>query len=160
MRIATSDGTAVTLQPRGWEYPPGPDDDDLWLVITGHVVIGDRNWSFTNPCLTLDEANELAGWLRAAADGSLQPAPAPQPPTHDRPQLGFIEPVLGFTLATRDQDAVVVRVSFAYEAAPPWADEDTRLGTGQLLDLRVPPAVLTAAATQWTSELAALPAPG
>src|SRR5262245_4655507 len=79
MRITAADGTAVTLQPHGWEFPAGIGDvdDDQWLVINGHVVIGDRDWSFTDPCLLLSEAYELAGWLQAAADGSLQPAPAP-----------------------------------------------------------------------------------
>src|SRR4030095_16094551 len=108
MRISAADGTAVTLQPCGWEFLAGPDDDQ-WLVIDGHVILGDRAWSFTHPCLELGEAYDLARWLQAAADGNLQPAPAPQSPADDRPQLGFVEPLLGFSLARAHHASLLFR---------------------------------------------------
>jgi|SRR5262245_14099147 len=155
MRIATSDGTAVTLQPRGWAPPTTGEADDE-LVISGHVTIGDRDWSFTRPCLQIGEAYNLARWLRAAADGSLQPAPAPESPADDWPQLDFLDLSLAFSLAARDQGQVVVRAYFTQDAAPPWLDEPASHTGQQVVELRVRPDDLTAAAAEWTKELDAL----
>jgi hypothetical protein len=155
MRITGRDGTQVTLQPRGYEFPPDTWKSkwDKWLVIAGHVQLDDRAWSFTDPCLLIAEAQRLGKWLRTAAAGRRRPRPLHQPGDQEqKPSLGFIEPLLTFFLAVHD-DGLVVRVRFALEAAPPWLDWDDRLPPSFDVDLLVDPVQLHRAADDWTREL-------
>jgi hypothetical protein len=156
MRITSRDGTRVTLQPQGYEFPPDTwnDEWDRWLMIGGHVQLDDRAWSFTDPCLLIIEAQQLGNWLRGAAAGDIRPQPLHQPGDQDQePSLGFTEPLLTFFLGVHDPD-LVVRVRFALEAAPPWLDRDDRFPPGGFdVDLQVDPVQLHQAADDWTSEL-------
>ena len=158
MRITASNGAAVNLDPLRWQFPPNTGDwDDQWLVISGHVDLGDESWSFTDPCLLMAEARELAAWLRAASEGRINPDPhtvgeKPQP------SLSFMEPVLGFSVAAHNETGLVVRVYFTAEGAPPrLRDHDPHLAY-HIMDLQVHPDELLAAADTWTRQLDALPA--
>jgi hypothetical protein len=159
MRLIARDGTSLTLHPLRYQLAAGTGpDDDLWLVIGGHLRVGDRSWSFEDPCLRIDEAYELSAWLRQAAEGDVRPQPMPDRPEEDwAPSLRFIEPVLAFSLAARDEAGVVVRVHCSLEAAPPWLDQDGRLPWGYAVTLRVHPRELRQAATQWAYQLDTLP---
>jgi hypothetical protein len=160
MRLTDRDGTSVTLQARGFEFPAGTgEEDDQWLVIRGHVDLGERSWSFTDPCLLIAEAHQLGRWLALAAAGKLQPRPLPDPSRDDdQPLLGFLEPELGFSLGTSSQRRLLLRCHFAHAAAPPWLDRDDRLTVpGYAVDLRVDPADLRRVAEAWTADLGALP---
>src|SRR6266545_4704857 len=135
MRLIAQDGTSLILHPLRYQFAAGTGPaDDRWLVIGGHLRVADRSWSFEDPCLRIDEAYELSAWL-----------------------LRFVEPVLAFSLAARDEAGAVVRVHCSLEAAPPWLDEGRRLPWGQAVALRVPRLVLRQAATQWAYELDSLP---
>jgi hypothetical protein len=160
MRLVARDGTSLTLHPLGYQFPAGTGpDDDQWLVVSGRLRDGDRSWSFEEPCLLLDEAYELAAWLRRAAEGDVQPQPlAGSQDQGWEPSLRFTEPVLAFSVAARDDAGMVVRVHCSLEAAPPWLDEDQRAPWGHVVALRVAPIELRQAAGQWTHELSLLPA--
>jgi hypothetical protein len=161
MRITGRDGTTVTLQPRGYEFPSQAWEQrhDAWLIIHGHVAHNDHVWAFTDACLRLDEAGRLGDWLGRAAAGSIRPAPLPDP-TGDGgwpSGIAFIEPVVGFSLGA-DQHGLVLRVHFGREGAPPWLpDDDKPFPKGYLLDLHVDPRELHRAAKRWAHELDALP---
>jgi hypothetical protein len=122
--VRGSNGIAVDLRPLRWQFPhdAGPWDDQ-WLVIGGAVDLGDQSWSFTDPCLLIGEARALAQWLRDAAENRIPPDPA-APDEEPEPSLSFMEPVLGFSLAVRRDDEVVVRAYFMAEGAPPWLRKD------------------------------------
>ncbi len=65
MLIEGHDCATVGVRPVRWQFPPDAGAwDDRWLVIDGTVDLGDRTWSFTDPCLLIEEARELAVWLR------------------------------------------------------------------------------------------------
>jgi hypothetical protein len=134
-------GGAVDVRPVRWQFPPGAGAwDDRWLVIDGTVDLGGEAWSFTDPCLLIDEARELALWLRTAA-------------RHRIASLSFTEPVLGFSVVAPRDDERVLHVEFAAEAAPPWL----RAGKRYTAELRIRPGDLLATATAWSRELDALP---
>jgi len=158
MRLIAGDGTSLTLHPRRYHSPAGSGrDDDEWLVISGHLRVGDRSWSFQDPCLRIDEAREFSAWLRQAAEGNVQPQPLPELPGQDwEPSLWFTEPVLAFSVAARGDAGVVVRVHCSLEAAPPWLHDDQRSPWGYAVVLRVDPVELLQAAAQWSYQLTTL----
>lgn len=120
MLIQERAGVAVRLRPLRWQFPPDAGAwDDRWLIIAGAVDLRDRAWSFTDPCLVIDEARELAGWLRNAAKGRIAPSRT-GPGEQAQPSLSFMEPVLGFSVAAHGDNEVVVRAHVTAEAAPPW----------------------------------------
>jgi hypothetical protein len=159
MRLIARDGTSLTLHPLSYQSPAGTGpDDDQWLVVGGRLRVGDRSWSFEDPCLLVDEAYELSTWLRRAAEGDVQPQSPAGPDEHRwEPSLRFTEPTLAFSVAARDDASVVVRVHCSLEAAPPWLDEDQRAPWGHAVGLRVAPIEVQQAAVQWTYELSLLP---
>jgi hypothetical protein len=159
MRLIARDGTSLTLHPLGYQLPAGTGpDDDRWLVIGGHLRVGDRSWSFEEPCLLVDEARELGAWLRRAAQGNVRAQALSEPPDREwEPSLRFTKPALAFSVAARDDAGLVVRVHCSLGAAPPWLEEDQRLPWGYAVALRVDPIELQQAATQWTYQLTELP---
>ncbi|MEU8821230.1 hypothetical protein [Actinoplanes sp. NPDC048796] len=129
----------MDLRPVRWQFPADAGEwDDQWLVIDGTVDLGDRTWSFTDPCLLIGEAHDLTAWLRQVAAGRVGLS------------LSFIEPVLSLSAAACG-DELVVRFSFTAEAAAPWPRENNPV------ELRVRPAQILAAADDWQRELDALP---
>ncbi len=113
MRLATGD-MALELRIAGYQFPGAATAlyDSNWLVIEGAVQHPRGNWRFRDPSLLTYEVTQLADWLEAVAAGA-----------EAKPYCGFIEPNLSFevvgTGATRQ-----LRVSFAIEARPPWANRE------------------------------------
>ncbi|MBU3062464.1 hypothetical protein KO481_13140 [Nocardia sp. NEAU-G5] len=155
MRITGHSGVTIDLDPLRWQFPANTGEwDDRWLVISVHIDLGDNNWGFTDPCLLINEARELASWLRIAADGSRSPHNVADPAESD---LWFLEPLLGFSIAESQPAKPVIRVHFAAEGAPPWSHSTTP-GEKFTLDLPVTRGQLVAAADELTRQLNALPA--
>ncbi len=135
-----------------WQFPPDAGAwDDQWLVISGTVDLGDRTWSFTDPCLLIGEARELATWLRQVASGQIGPDRGGEP------SLAFMEPALGFSTTARDGDELVVGIHFTAEAAPPWLRDDNPHSAQYTVELPLRVGEILAAADTWTGELDALP---
>jgi len=135
VRIAGSHAAWVQLDVLDWQFPDG---DDSWLVVAGGAALGghrNRRWSFTDACLEMPEARELAAWLRAAGHGRVEvDAPATEA------SLTFLEPVLGFALAARRDTMLLIRAFFAAEGVPAWARR--RRPAGEVVDLWVRPDAL------------------
>jgi hypothetical protein len=158
VHIAGEGGVAITLTVPRWQCPPDAgESDDAWLIISGNVDLGDREWSFDDACLEMEEARELAGWLRDAGNGRIAPHPhrddeAPEP------TLSFLEPALGFSIYSHDESELTVRVFLTAEGAPPWLRKDNPHRARHVVDLKVRTDQLLAAAADWSQELNALPA--
>ncbi|MBF6349624.1 MULTISPECIES: WapI family immunity protein [Nocardia] len=139
MRLIDSDGYGVELSVAGYQFPDhiDPRIRYSWLIIAGTAHCAEGAWTFRWQALTLDDAVELAEWLRriaAAAEPGGDPLPEPA-------RLGFTEPNLSFT-ATSVAGAVELRIGLDLEFSPPWnrrvtAGEPTvvpaRLGAGELM---------------------------
>ena len=108
--VLAGDNSWFQLTIDRYQFPHNTNDewDSNWLVVEGQVRLDGREWMFIDPCLTTFEVQQLADWLEAAAAG-----------TADKPFCGFVEPNLQFDLV----EARVLRVSFALESAPPWAEQ-------------------------------------
>ncbi|BAL89359.1 hypothetical protein AMIS_41390 [Actinoplanes missouriensis 431] len=157
MLIEGNDGVTVSLRPARWQFPADAGAwDDRWLVIDGTVNLGDKAWSFTDPCLLIEEAHELAIWLRNAAQdriASSQTAAGEQV----EPSLSFMEPLLGFSVTAHRDDELVLHVELAAEAAPPWLHVANPHSDQYTVELRLRSDELLAAATAWSQQLDALP---
>jgi hypothetical protein len=153
--IEGSNGITVSLRPVRWQFPPGTGAwDDQWVIISGTVDLGDRSWSFTDPCLLIGEARELATWLHKAARGEVEPRNAAD---HDgEPSLSFVEPKLGFSITSCGDDELDLLIIFATRAAPPWLRDDPKCDQ-YAVEVRLQPSQLLSAADAWTQELNALP---
>lgn len=143
--ILASDESSLRLRLVDYQFPDNVDDewDSNWLIVDGAVSLTGREWRFRDPCLTTVEAERLADWLDACAQG-----------TAEVPYCDFTEPLLQFHLV----DPQTLRVSFALEAAPPWAkrgDDWTEHG----FNLRVGP-FLAKAATELRRQLREFPVRG
>jgi hypothetical protein len=158
MRITGQDGTWLILRVDGYQFPAATNDlDEQWLMITGEISLTGRSWSFTDPCLMIDEARALATWLHAAATGHIQPRQLPTGPDEEwTPDLSFTEPVLAFSLGS-GSPGLVFRVNVSLEAAPPWARGDQRAPWGYAIDLQLSAPELEKAANEWTNDLGKLP---
>jgi hypothetical protein len=93
-----------------YQFPSIVDDewDSNWLIVSGAVSVDGKSWRFEDPCLTNFEAARLADWLEKVARGQ------------GGPEIGFVEPNLGFERTTQEN----IRVTFTLESAPPWATLD------------------------------------
>jgi hypothetical protein len=126
------------------------------LDIAGHVDSGDEKWSFSDPCLEMGEARELARWLRDAGKGRIKPDP--DHGDHEpEPALSFLEPALGFSVCGQNEEEVAIRVFFTAEAAPPSLREHDPHRARQILSVRLRRDQLLVAAEDWSRELNALP---
>ncbi|WP_418959595.1 hypothetical protein [Streptomyces tritici] len=154
-----SDGTnSVDLRPLRYQFPVvcGNPWDDNWLIIGGSVTTPEGRWSFADPCLLTDEARTVAAWLRGAAAGTV-PVTGPDDGSWWPDDL-FVEPVLGFGVAARDEEAVVIRVHLSLEAAPPWQRGDAKPGLYQYwVGIRLGTAALLRAAEEWERSLEPFP---
>jgi hypothetical protein len=147
----------VRLRPLRWQFPPDAGAwDDRWLVIGGAVDLRDKAWSFTDPCLLIEEARELAIWLRNTAEGRIAPSGTGSREGAE-PSLSFMEPVLGFSIAAHRNNELVLHVQFTAEAAPPWLRVENPHSAQYAVELRLRSDELLAAATTWSQELDALP---
>lgn len=161
MHIAGEGGVAITLIALRWQFPPDAGEgDDAWLIISGNVALGNREWSFDDPCLEMEEARELARWLRDAGKGRIAPNPHREGGLQEAPEptLRFLEPALGFSIYKHDEDELTVRVFLTAEGAPPWLRNGDPHHARHVVDLQVRTDQLLAAAADWNQELNALPA--
>lgn len=157
MLIEGNDGVTVGMRPVRWQFPPDAGAwDDRWLVIDGTVDLGDEAWSFTDPCLLIEEARELALWLRNAAEGRIASGRT-VPGEEVESSLSFMEPVLGFSVPAHRDDELVLHVQFTAEAAPPRLRVENPRSAQYTVELRLRSDELLAAATAWSQELDALP---
>ena len=166
MLLTSLDGASLELRPTGYQFAEDSragdnwDDewDPNWLVVHGEVrtAQGDA-WSFDDPCLTTWEARELAAWLRDAAEGRVAPTDTP---TEDSPGLlSFVEPNLGFSVASVDDSAVVVRAHLSAEAvtARPVEGPDQWALYAYSVPLTLGRNELLSAARVWEDELTPFP---
>lgn len=101
----------------GYEFPlSGMLDqfDSNWLRLQIRVVHPRGEWEVTDPCLLTWEVKELADWFAALAHGKLVD-----------PSLEFTEPNVSFWIIQPPSRQPKLRVCFAIECAPPWADPDS-----------------------------------
>ena len=143
--VLASNESSLRLRIADYQFPDIDDDegDANWLLIEGVVDLAGRGWRCRDPCLTTFEANRLADWLDACANG-----------TPKDPYCDVIEPNLQFELI----DPKTLRIAFALEVAPPWSergDDWTMHG----FELRVGP-LLTQAATELRNQLRQFPVRG
>lgn len=162
MRLLSVDRASVELLIARYQFPGcegqgNRDWDANWLQVAGTVVLADRKtWSLEDPRMMTWEAAELGRWLKAVADGSVQPSPFGT--GQDEQLLVFTEPNVAFGLQERIASRVRVRVHFSLEALPPWLQG---AGRPDIFDffvvLDVPAAELRQAADDWTLKLRQFP---
>jgi hypothetical protein len=146
VEIGSEDGARLRMRPVGYQFgvePPDDPDDvdewDDWLVIAGEAATADgRTWSFRDPCLTTEEARDLAGWLRRPADEDL---------------ILFTEPNIAFRLRSAPR---LLEANFSHESLPPWLP-GSGLGRVYSLSLAVSASDLARAADQWADDIALFP---
>src|SRR5262245_17587543 len=111
MRLEADD-VHFELRIAGYQFPDDAtsDYDSNWLVVEGSVRHPRGGWLFRDPSLLTYEVARLADWLEAVAAGA-----------ESQPWCGFIEPNLSFEVAGEGATRVL-RVAFAVEALPPWAN--------------------------------------
>jgi hypothetical protein len=155
----TGDGfVSVELEPLKWQFPADAGEwDDQWLVIRGRIDLGNRNWSFSDPCLLMTDARELARWLHAASDGRIGVSQR-DCDGKPEPDLVFLEPALGFSVAEYQKAGPVLCIHLAAEAAPPWLRARDPHVARLAVELAVDTRQLAAAAGDWTEQINALPA--
>jgi hypothetical protein len=112
MRLVLDEHAGVEVRIAGYQFPGNAtaDYDSNWLVIEGTVRHPRGAWTFRDPGLLTYEVARLADWLDAVAAG-----------TEATPWCAFIEPNLSFDVSSESADRVL-RMSFALEALPPWAE--------------------------------------
>lgn len=121
MKLVGRDETALELSVDGYQFPDIADDcwDSNWLMVSGRVRHPHGSWTFTDPCLTTFELEQLASWLDDVAAG------------RPNPDLGyFTEPNLCFCYRQDPEPTIEVRI--AYESAPPWLVGEPRMGGAAL----------------------------
>jgi hypothetical protein len=131
IHLLGAEGHRLSLRIVGYQYPVvnGSEDDD-WLMVEGRVARGELNWTFRDPCLTVDEVRELATWFQRVIDRETVPE-----------SLGFIEPNLHFEFVRTRWD--ILRVYFRLEARPPRQDpKESRSALDLWVELDASPTVL------------------
>lgn len=156
MRLIDSDGYGVELSVAGYQFPDhiDPRIRYSWLIIAGTANCPEGNWSFRWQALTLDDAVELADWLRriaAEAQPSGEPLPGPA-------RLVFTEPNLAFT-ATPVDGAVELRIGLDLEFSPPW-NRRAEAGNPTVVTARLAPDDLATAAKELGAEVDSYLPPG
>ncbi|MBX3398010.1 MAG: hypothetical protein KF873_04665 [Gemmataceae bacterium] len=101
---------AFELRVTGYEFPDDTVGSANWLFVEGRVRHPRGDWRFRHPSLETHDVARLADWLEAVAAG-----------TEPEPWCGFTEPNLSFEIAGAGA-ARVLRVGFAAESRPPWAE--------------------------------------
>ncbi|MFJ4879553.1 hypothetical protein ACIP93_30735 [Streptomyces sp. NPDC088745] len=152
-------GSGIGLRPLRYQFPvaTGEPWDDNWLVIGAEVSTATGDWSFTDPCLVVDEARELSTWLRAVADGR-RPDAAPDSEGNLVPDLDFTEPVLGFSQVRWHDGSGVLRVHLSREGAPPRRSQGGRPEAPRYaIEIETDRDALLRAAEEWDRDLTPFP---
>ncbi|MCM0673268.1 hypothetical protein NCC78_00765 [Micromonospora phytophila] len=157
MEIRSDDGARVRIRPVGYqpgvEPPIDPEEltgwDDWLLIETDARTADGQAWSHYDPCLTVQEAGRLAGWLRQQAETTSDPAPSSA-------VVRFTEPNLTFRTRVLRRRRLVLTVEFSHESLPPWMPRRP-LTAVYPLTLTVSADALGVAAEQWAREVEAYP---
>lgn len=114
MQLSNAAGETFELAIVAYQFPHNVTEsyDANWLQVRFSATHRGRTWSATDPCLLTWEVARLARWFKALGLGQAT-----------EPECRFLEPVLAFSLQA-SATGQVVRVSFALEGRPPWADKD------------------------------------
>lgn len=156
MRLIDSDGYGVELSVAGYQFPDhiDPRIRYSWLIIAGTASCPEGKWSFRWQALTLDDAVELAAWLRRLA-AAVEPGGDPLPGSTG---LEFTEPNLTFA-ATPVTGAVELRIGLDLEFSPPW---NRRVSAGEpaVVTVRLGAADLATAAADLDAEVGSYLPPG
>ncbi|WP_459549081.1 WapI family immunity protein [Nocardia sp. X0981] len=149
MRLIDSDGYGVELSIAGYRFPDhiDPRIRYSWLVIAGTANCPEGAWTFRWQALTLDDAMELADWLRRIA----AEAEPPSETVRGSARLDFTEPHLSFT-ATRDGSEVELGIGLDLEFSPPWNRRVTA-GRPFVVTARLTPAGIAPAAEEFGAEV-------
>jgi hypothetical protein len=161
MRLHGEDGSEVTLQPTGYQFPGRTAEDDRdwdanWLNIHGQVRVKGRSWTFTDACLTTWEASQLGNWLRGVATGATKPDPI-DGDDEGGTLLVFTEPNIAMSLQASDGERATVRFYFSLESAPPWVEDRGDAVFEYHVELTTPLEMVAAAADEWEQELRRFP---
>ncbi|MFC8614975.1 hypothetical protein ACFT9M_00955 [Micromonospora purpureochromogenes] len=151
MEIRSDDRAWLRLRPTGYQGPPPeiPDDDE-WLFIAAEVrTAAGRAWTWRQPCLTAEEAVDLAGWLRRQGGADVG----------DRAAWHVVEPNLSFRSLVTGVGRVELTAVFSYESLPPWIERPP-LTQVHPVPLRVSAAQVLTAADQWERAVRAYPRRG
>jgi hypothetical protein len=127
VRLDGSDGNWISLTVLGYEFPDKHNDvfDSNWLIIDGEVLHNGLHWTFQEPSLLAGEGLHLLSWLGQLADAE-EPITSPDSSDPLWPDLYFTEPNLAFSVASREDSLVVLRVHLSLESAPPVPDAADR----------------------------------
>ncbi|GIF04042.1 WapI family immunity protein [Actinoplanes siamensis] len=144
MQIASETGEWLWMRPLRYELDAEPGDPaEDWLVVS--VAAADRHghtWQVEVPCLTVAETIELAAWLDGRGDSD---------------ELGFMEPDVAFRhLPPPEPGQLLLEVAFSRETLPPWLPGTDR-GRVHRIRLEVTEEMLSRAAMDWATEIAAFP---
>ncbi len=159
MRLSGNGKTSLHLSLEGYQFPNllGTRFDSNWLIVRVEIHGASGSWTFVDPCLLTFEVEELAQWLRAAAEGDV-PVVATRSDGQAASQLGFLEPFMGFGVAGRNHEVTSIRVHFSSGGAPPWRpDERAVVGWTFFEVFDVCAEDLRAAATNLEAQLTAFP---
>ena len=122
MKITNPAGDSFELNILGYEFPEIPDnpEDANWLLIEIRINSGESAWKAIHPCLTTDEVDQLATWLKNIRKNILPES-----------ICAFIEPNLEFQLVENEAGKQYLRIFFALEFQP--AEESSDIaGMGDL----------------------------
>ena len=147
MKLASTDGQSLELTILGYQFPhlETKEYDSNWLIVAGSVIHPRGSWQFADPCLLTYEAEWLAAWMDALAEGS--------PPAAT---IGFIEPNLAFGVGFNTKGPLL-RVYFELEARPSWESSAPAGEKDIWVEFPIEELDLRSAARQWRAELAAYP---
>jgi len=132
-------GRSVELRPAGLEA-----DGDR-VVVDLAVDDGERHWTLSEPCLTRDEARDLAAWLAGLAEDTTAAA-------DEWTSLAFADSTLSMSGHRIPGGTVELRLAVLRMRAEGTGTTDVVVG------LRTSEETVIAAARDFVAELAALPA--
>lgn len=162
MELKSQDGALFELSPVGYQFPSlassrvSPDSDEYWLTIRGNVTMADgQSWSFKDPCLTTQEAPEIAKFMRQVVAGTIEPSVFELSVSQ---LLDFTEPNLAFSLDDNNSNRARIRIHFSLESLPPWLNGPPQPDIYDFfIVFDVEHKDLLQAAAQWETELIAFP---
>ncbi len=138
MRLRGENGHTLEVTILGYESPDagqGHESGPDWLLAFITVSTPRGSWDASAAPFMATELDNLASWLEAiAVAGDVGDAKE------------FLDPLLYFEYRGKKGDAVVLRIGFGLEFAPPWSEE--RFGADpeeNCIDFLVTPAELTQA---------------
>jgi hypothetical protein len=145
----------VRLTPIGYEFSTTPSRWETdWIVIQGDIVAPEGSWTFQHGALVVRKCHLLLEpWLRDALHAEVSVSGPGEKPT-----LTFLDPCLGFSVASYGKQTLKLRVHLRHQAAPPWHDRDDDLDAWAFfVELVIGVSDLERAAQEWNRESGAFP---